>query len=258
MAAALAPPTCSWERASTTDEHRPGPSEFGARPAQDGERGAGLPSAAASKASRLMSSSAMDLLLKMPAGRRWCMAPVGANQVSGQDAPPMYRPRGSTHGRPHEERGHAEVQEDRVQTKYRVKNWAAYEAALRKRGDITFWFDEKAIDAWNAPASGRPGGQHRYWIRCGAPRLRDRLDLARRFPPAAAADGGLHRIAGPGDGPGPRAADPVGSTTPRCRAEEARSRSRISFDSTFVVVLELTASGTDDASVGAAMIVTSS
>ena len=50
----------------------------------------------------------------------------------------------------------------KYKTKYRMKNWAAYEAALRKRGDITLWFDEKAIDAWNAPASGRPGGQRRY------------------------------------------------------------------------------------------------
>jgi hypothetical protein len=50
----------------------------------------------------------------------------------------------------------------KYKTKYCVKNWAAYEAALRKRGDITVWFDEDAIDAWNAPASGRAGGQRRY------------------------------------------------------------------------------------------------
>ena len=47
-------------------------------------------------------------------------------------------------------------------TKYRVKNWPTYEAALRKRGDITFWFDDDAVDAWNAPPNGRPGGQRRY------------------------------------------------------------------------------------------------
>lgn len=38
----------------------------------------------------------------------------------------------------------------RFETKYRSKNWPAYEAGLRKRGDITVWFDEDAIDAWNA------------------------------------------------------------------------------------------------------------
>ena len=50
----------------------------------------------------------------------------------------------------------------KYKTKYRVKNWAAYEASLRKRGDITVWFDEDAVSAWNAPPSGRPGGQRRY------------------------------------------------------------------------------------------------
>ena len=39
-----------------------------------------------------------------------------------------------------------------------MKNWPAYEAALRKRGDITVWFDEDAIDAWNAPPGGRSDG----------------------------------------------------------------------------------------------------
>ncbi len=50
----------------------------------------------------------------------------------------------------------------RYKTKCRVKNWAAYDVALRERGDITVWFDEEAMGAWNAPASGRPGGQRRY------------------------------------------------------------------------------------------------
>ena len=43
-----------------------------------------------------------------------------------------------------------------------MKNWAAYEAALRKRRDVSLWFDEDAIDVWNAQATGRPGGQSRY------------------------------------------------------------------------------------------------
>jgi hypothetical protein len=50
----------------------------------------------------------------------------------------------------------------KYKTKYKVKNWPAYEAALKKRGDITVWFDEGAIRAWNAPPSGRPGGQTKY------------------------------------------------------------------------------------------------
>jgi hypothetical protein len=31
----------------------------------------------------------------------------------------------------------------KYKTKYRVKNWPTYEAALRNRGDITLWFDEE-------------------------------------------------------------------------------------------------------------------
>ena len=34
--------------------------------------------------------------------------------------------------------------------------------SLSERGDITVWFDEEAICAWNAPPNGRPGGQRRY------------------------------------------------------------------------------------------------
>ena len=49
----------------------------------------------------------------------------------------------------------------KVSPKYKT-NWAAYEEALRERGDITVWFDEEASFAWNAPPSGRPGGQRRY------------------------------------------------------------------------------------------------
>jgi hypothetical protein len=50
----------------------------------------------------------------------------------------------------------------KYKTKYRVKNWPTYEAALRKRGDVTLWFGHEAIEAWNAPAVGRPCGQLRY------------------------------------------------------------------------------------------------
>ena len=50
----------------------------------------------------------------------------------------------------------------KYKTKYRVKNWAAYDIALRERGDITVWFDEEAICSWKAPPSGRPGGPRKY------------------------------------------------------------------------------------------------
>jgi hypothetical protein len=45
---------------------------------------------------------------------------------------------------------------------YRVTNWPAYEAGLRRRGDVTFWLDEAALAGWRAPRRTTPGGQPLY------------------------------------------------------------------------------------------------
>ncbi len=49
-----------------------------------------------------------------------------------------------------------------AKSRYRVRNWAEYEAGLQKRGDLTVWLSDYALDAWRAPASGKPGGQRTY------------------------------------------------------------------------------------------------
>ncbi|CAO3358484.1 Mobile element protein [Azospirillum melinis] len=46
--------------------------------------------------------------------------------------------------------------------RYRVKNWSAYDAALRRRGDLTIWVSPEAIAAWTPPATGRRGRPSRY------------------------------------------------------------------------------------------------
>ncbi len=46
--------------------------------------------------------------------------------------------------------------------RYRVTNWPAYEAGLRRRGDLTFWVEEAALAGWQAPRRSTPGGQPRY------------------------------------------------------------------------------------------------
>ena len=38
----------------------------------------------------------------------------------------------------------------------------AYEAGLRRRGDMTVWLDEAALAGWHAPRWTTPGGQPRY------------------------------------------------------------------------------------------------
>ena len=49
-----------------------------------------------------------------------------------------------------------------AKSRYRVRNWPEYEAGLSRRGDLTVWFSENALDAWRAEPSGKPGGQRTY------------------------------------------------------------------------------------------------
>ncbi|KAA0590355.1 transposase [Azospirillum lipoferum] len=46
--------------------------------------------------------------------------------------------------------------------RYHVENWSAYDAALRRRGDLTIWVTPEAIAIWTPPASGRRGRRARY------------------------------------------------------------------------------------------------
>ena len=45
---------------------------------------------------------------------------------------------------------------------YKVKNWAEYNDALRKRGDITVWFTEPAIQSWIPENTGKQGRPQKY------------------------------------------------------------------------------------------------
>ena len=49
-----------------------------------------------------------------------------------------------------------------AKSRYRVRNWAEYEAGLQKRGDLTVWLSDDALDSWRATPSGKPGGQRTY------------------------------------------------------------------------------------------------
>ena len=46
--------------------------------------------------------------------------------------------------------------------RYRVTNWPEYDAALVRRGSLTVWLTEEAVEAWHAPATGERGGQPIY------------------------------------------------------------------------------------------------
>ena len=46
--------------------------------------------------------------------------------------------------------------------RYRVTNWAEYDAALRQRGSLTVWLTDAAIAAWRAEPRTTRGGQPHY------------------------------------------------------------------------------------------------
>lgn len=46
---------------------------------------------------------------------------------------------------------------------YRVRNWGEYNAGLKRRGSITFWLDEAAIEQWlNPEKTGKRGASQTY------------------------------------------------------------------------------------------------
>jgi transposase len=45
---------------------------------------------------------------------------------------------------------------------YHVKNWRGYDAALRRRGDLTVWVTAETIEAWTPANTGRRGRPRRY------------------------------------------------------------------------------------------------
>lgn len=46
--------------------------------------------------------------------------------------------------------------------RYRVTNWAEYDASLRRRGSLAICFTDAAIAAWRAVPRTTPGGQPHY------------------------------------------------------------------------------------------------
>jgi hypothetical protein len=50
----------------------------------------------------------------------------------------------------------------KYKTKHRVSNWAEYDRALVRRGDITLWISEEAIEGWKPASSGNRGGQKKF------------------------------------------------------------------------------------------------
>ena len=57
---------------------------------------------------------------------------------------------------------HAEQRHHIPKPRYRVTNWREYDAALKRRGSLTVWFTDEAVQAWRAERRTTPGGQPHY------------------------------------------------------------------------------------------------
>jgi IS5 family transposase len=47
--------------------------------------------------------------------------------------------------------------------KYRVGNWSSYNKSLVKRGDLTFWFDEKSLKEWKEGSTHKKAGRPKIY-----------------------------------------------------------------------------------------------
>ena len=113
-----------------------------------------------------------------------------------------------------------------AKSRYRGRNWAEDEASLQRRGDLTVWLSDTALDAWREPPSGKPGGQRTY----ADSAIEAALTIRMVFSLPASADRGFPAFAGrPAQArtPGPRSHDAIPAPTEARRdpVSEAQRRS---------------------------------
>ena len=55
------------------------------------------------------------------------------------------------------------MSEKATKTQYRIRNWREYDAALKKRGSLTFWIDDEVLAGWlNDQKTGKRGASPTY------------------------------------------------------------------------------------------------
>ncbi len=85
--------------------------------------------------------------------RRWCTSNGGRAMVGAVLPLPFWSQPPMPHKHNDDRRHHI------PKMKFKVENWAEYEAGLRQRGSLTLWIDAEALDHWQTRG---PGGQARY------------------------------------------------------------------------------------------------
>ena len=46
---------------------------------------------------------------------------------------------------------------------FKVQNWSAYEAGLRRRGSLTLWIEDSALDCWQTSGPRGQAGVGALW-----------------------------------------------------------------------------------------------
>src|SRR5271165_6910407 len=64
-------------------------------------------------------------------------------------------------GRPMPHKHNADRRHHIPKMAFKVQNWPEYEAGLRRRGSLTLWIEDAALESWQTCG---PGGQARYVI----------------------------------------------------------------------------------------------
>lgn len=55
------------------------------------------------------------------------------------------------------------MSEQPVKKQYRIRNWKEYDAALKRRGSLTFWLDDEVVSNWlNESKTGKQGAPRTY------------------------------------------------------------------------------------------------
>ena len=85
---------------------------------------------------------------------------------------------------------HAEQRHHIPKPRYRVTNWAEYDASLKRRGSLTVWFTDEAIQAWRAEPRITPGGQPHCHVRFQG--IRTQKSHPVLFLPVGFSDAGMH------------------------------------------------------------------
>src|SRR3982750_443930 len=78
--------------------------------------------------------------------------------------------------------------------KRKVTNWREYDESLRRRGSLTVWYSDEAVEAWEAERRTSRGGQPEYSDRVFRPGDPDGADVQGRVPAGVPADRRADRL----------------------------------------------------------------